>query len=89
MSCDSCLKFRNKIFFPNRVIRTIKNNIYKYLSETEQFKYINRLQEIVDTCNISEHKELLNNINLPNNSTDILSFSKKMYKYNNSDFETA
>ena len=71
-----------------RVIRTIKSKIYKYLTESNQSRYIDKLQDIVDTYNITEHKGLCfsppYNIHLLDDVTDILSFSKKMYKYDNS-----
>lgn len=66
-----------------RVIRTIKEKIYKYLTETQQLRYIDRLEDIVAVYNMTNHRGLHGNcpynIHLLNDPHKILAFSKIMY----------
>jgi hypothetical protein len=67
-----------------RVIRTIKNKIYKYLTYTDTLKYIDVLDQIVDTYNITPHRGLYGripfDIHLMNNPKTIDNFICHIYK---------
>lgn len=71
-----------------RVIRTIKEKISRYLTFSNQNKYVDVLQNIVDTYNITEHRGLLNetpyDIHLLNERKSIINFSKRVYKHRKS-----
>ena len=71
-----------------RNIRTIKNRIYKYVSDKVDKNYEKILDKLVDSYNISNHRSLLNNklvnIHLLVDAREILDFSKKIYKLDRS-----
>lgn len=67
-----------------RVIRTIKNKIYKYLTYANTLKYIDVLDKIVDTYNITPHRGLFGHvpfdIHLMSDPEKIDHFICKVYK---------
>ena len=68
-----------------RVIRTLKSKIHKYITHTNSEKYIDVLDEIVSSYNRSSHSGLLQrtplNVHLMFNCNEILNFTSEMFKY--------
>ena len=74
-----------KANFAERVIRTIKTMIYRYINKTKSYSYVTIIQRIVDTYNSTPHKSLKdippNNVN-SENSADLwasMYLHKKQY----------
>lgn len=47
-----------KAAFAERAIKTIKGKIFKYISSTQSYKYIDKLQDIVTAYNMSVHSSI-------------------------------
>ena len=46
------------VFIAERFIRTLKSKIYKYMTSVSKNVYINKLDEIVDECNNTDHRAI-------------------------------
>ena len=73
-----------KVAVAERVIRTIKTNIYKHLTKNNTNRYIDKLQDIVLQYNIIPHMGILGNIpiNVHLNSSSVFldRLRRKIYK---------
>jgi len=76
-----------KASMAERVIQTIKMRISKYITETNQERYIDKLQTIVETYNHTEHGGILNkkpvDIHLIHDKHTAMRLSQKLYKLHN------
>ena len=50
---------REKACFPERAIRTIKNKLYKIMTDRNTNRYIDFLQDVIDSYNNSRHRGIL------------------------------
>ena len=70
-----------------RVIRTLKMKIARYITEFNSERYIDDLPQIVETYNHTKHRGLNyktpTDVHLLTDWTDIVSVHKQMYKYKN------
>ena len=74
-----------KVSICERVIRTIKSKIHKYISLSNCENYLKVLPDIVANYNRTKHTGLLNNtpldIDLMQDNVEIIKFTSRMYKY--------
>ena len=67
-----------------RVIKTVKNTIHRYITQTNKERYIDVLDQIVEKYNKTSHVSLLHKspreVHLITNPKSIIEFNKQMYK---------
>ena len=75
---------RQKASYAERVILTIKSKLYKIMTQRHTNRYIDFLQDVINSYNNSKHKGLLchypNEIHNMTDKDKILSFAKKQFE---------
>ena len=76
-----------KVAHVERVIRTLKSKIHRYITETNTEYYLDFLPRLVSTYNCTKHRSLLGrkplDIHLMSDNNKILEFNQCVYKYRN------
>ena len=73
-----------KVSLVERLIQTIKRKIYRYLTEKNTFRYIDVLQDIVKSYNVSQHRSLAQDpytVHFKYDQNQIAELFEKMHEY--------